>query len=401
MSKYTIADMQEIAKYRGGTCLSDVYVNKRTKLLWKCAKGHQWEAIPDSVNRGSWCPVCAGGAELTIKDMHEAARKSGGKCLSGRYVNNKTNLLWGCAEGHQWEAPPQNIRRGTWCAICSGVSKRTIDEMQQIATERGGKCLSNTYVNNTTKLSWECDKGHQWEATPHDIKGTSWCPTCYGVFRLSLADMKKLARKNKGKCLSLDYINSSTKLLWECSKGHQWRATPNTINKGSWCPTCAGRPSLTIEDMRKIADENGGKCLSLIYVNNKTKLLWECANKHIWEDTLQTIKKGRWCQQCKDLELNSCAPRKDSSGKSWLLTSDLEVGCVCIKLKGKDAGKVCVVMDHIDERHVMVDGLTRRKKCRSTHLNKTDLKVNICKGASHNEVIAALASVIDIDDPLP
>jgi len=401
MGKYTIDDMQGIAKHRGGTCLSDVYVNKRTKLLWKCAKGHQWEAVPDSVNRGSWCSVCAGIAGLTLEGMHEAARKSGGKCLSDKYVNNKTKLLWECAEGHQWESTPQSIRRGTWCAICSGVSKRTINDMQQIAIKRGGKCLSNTYINNRTKLSWECDKGHQWEATPHDIGGDSWCPTCCGAFRLTIADMKKLARKKKGKCLSSDYVNNRTKLLWECSNGHQWRTTPMTINKGSWCPTCAGRPSLTIEDMRKLADEKGGKCLSLNYRNNKIKLMWECANGHVWEEAPHDIKRGRWCQQCKGMKFNSGAPKKDSSSKSWLLSSDLEIGCVCIKLKGKDAGKVCAVIDHIDASHVMVDGLTRRKKCRSTHLRKTDLKVKISEGASHDEVINALASVVDIEAHLP
>jgi ribosomal protein L14E/L6E/L27E len=39
-----------------------------------------------------------------------------------------------------------------------------------------------------------------------------------------------------------------------------------------------------------------------------------------------------------------------------------EIGRICIKLKGKeDAGKKCVIIDHIDKNHVMVDGLTRRK----------------------------------------
>ena len=38
-----------IAQERGGRCVSSVYVNSMTKLTWECAKGHQWEAIPNSI----------------------------------------------------------------------------------------------------------------------------------------------------------------------------------------------------------------------------------------------------------------------------------------------------------------------------------------------------------------
>ena len=51
--------MKDIAKSRNGKCLSPIYKNARTKLLWECAEGHQWEAVPDSVKRGSWCPKCS------------------------------------------------------------------------------------------------------------------------------------------------------------------------------------------------------------------------------------------------------------------------------------------------------------------------------------------------------
>ncbi|WP_373322126.1 zinc-ribbon domain-containing protein [Paraburkholderia adhaesiva] len=44
---------------RTGECLSERYVNNETKLRWRCAKGHEWEAVPASVIKGSWCPQCA------------------------------------------------------------------------------------------------------------------------------------------------------------------------------------------------------------------------------------------------------------------------------------------------------------------------------------------------------
>jgi hypothetical protein len=58
--KLTIQSMQQLAERHGGRCVSDVYVNKESKLLWQCAVGHQWKAVPHSVKRDSWCPFCAG-----------------------------------------------------------------------------------------------------------------------------------------------------------------------------------------------------------------------------------------------------------------------------------------------------------------------------------------------------
>ena len=62
-AKLTIKHMQALAKQRGGQCLSDSYINTKTKLRWRCAKGHEWETTPASVkNAGSWCPVCYSGS---------------------------------------------------------------------------------------------------------------------------------------------------------------------------------------------------------------------------------------------------------------------------------------------------------------------------------------------------
>ena len=46
----------------------------------------------------------------------------------------------------------------------------TIEEMHEIARSRGGTCLSETYVSS--KLRWRCAQGHEWEATPNNVKDT-------------------------------------------------------------------------------------------------------------------------------------------------------------------------------------------------------------------------------------
>ena len=56
--EYSLSDMQELAKSRGGECLASEYTDLTMKLKWKCAFGHEWEATPKLPLTGHWCPEC-------------------------------------------------------------------------------------------------------------------------------------------------------------------------------------------------------------------------------------------------------------------------------------------------------------------------------------------------------
>lgn len=174
--------MRHLACDRGGECLSEEYINGKTKLRWRCKEGHEWLAIPSSVkNMGTWCSKCFYSEQrCTIEQMREIARSRGGECLSTTYTNNRTKIRWMCAHGHKWNAIPSHVKdQQTWCPACGGTEKLTIEEMQTLAHDRGGKCLSEEYTNSFTKLRWQCSQGHEWLAAPLNIKtqGT-WCPHC-------------------------------------------------------------------------------------------------------------------------------------------------------------------------------------------------------------------------------
>ncbi|NOZ48109.1 MAG: hypothetical protein GXO79_15230 [Chlorobi bacterium] len=116
--------MHKIAELKGGCCLSDTYKNQKIKLLWQCKNGHKWWAQPDSlIHQNSWCPVCAGNKKLTIEEMVELANKKGGKCLSQKYINSKSKLLWECKIGHRWFTSAFSIKvRNSWCPVCNKYS---------------------------------------------------------------------------------------------------------------------------------------------------------------------------------------------------------------------------------------------------------------------------------------
>ena len=148
-----------------------------------------------------------------------------------------------------------------------------------------------------------CSEGHTWSATPSHINGGKWCPKCGGTETLTLEEMYRIAKQRHGKCLSKKYVNSKTKLKWQCKEGHTWTAIPGSILRGSWCPKCgiskrAKSRRLTIEDMHKIAKERGGKCLAKSYVSTHTKILWQCSKNHKWEARPHDVKQGTWCPIC-------------------------------------------------------------------------------------------------------
>lgn len=97
-------------------------------------------------------------------------------------------------------------------------NKSSIVEMQSIAKDREGYCISGVYFNNRTKLTWKCKNGHIWRNTLAHVKAGQWCRICAGYAFLTINDMINKAHKKEGKWLSKEYNGSHVKLLWECKK---------------------------------------------------------------------------------------------------------------------------------------------------------------------------------------
>lgn len=73
----------------------------------------------------------------------------------------------------------------------------------------------------------------------------------------------------------------------------------------------------------------------------------------------------------------------------------IEVGRVCKKLTGREAGRYCVVVDLIDESYLLVTGprnvsKVKRRQCNILHLEPTEDKLDIKKGAPDADVEKAL-----------
>jgi large subunit ribosomal protein L14e len=89
----------------------------------------------------------------------------------------------------------------------------------------------------------------------------------------------------------------------------------------------------------------------------------------------------------------------------------LEVGRLCIKTAGREAGRYCVVLKSIDSNFVLVTGprvLTgvKRRKCNVEHLEPTQYSLKIKEDANEKEVLeaydkAGLISKLNLKRPSP
>lgn len=118
--------------------------------------------------------------------------------------------------------------------------KYTIEEIHEYIQTKDGKCLETIYRHNKHKMRWKCTYDHVWLATFKSIKiQNNWCPKCSGRLNNSLETAKKLAVKRDGVCLSTEYKNNKTNMLWKCNKcNREWLARLDRVKTGTWCPRC-------------------------------------------------------------------------------------------------------------------------------------------------------------------
>jgi large subunit ribosomal protein L14e len=76
----------------------------------------------------------------------------------------------------------------------------------------------------------------------------------------------------------------------------------------------------------------------------------------------------------------------------------IEVGRICVKQAGRETGKKCVIIDIMDKSFVLVTGPkkvtgVKRRRVNINHLELSQDKLEIARGASDEEVTSTLESV--------
>lgn len=317
----------------------DVMPGTSKKVWWKCINGHSWQAsILNRTNKGNGCPVCSG--RKILKGFNDLATTHPSLAKEWNYEENNITpyevgsgshkkAMWKCDKGHSWYAVIYSrCSGGKGCPYCAG--QKRLKGFNDLATthpqlvsewhptKNGDTTPDMVGANDKTDYWWICDKGHEWQARPHNrTMNNTGCPYCSG--RLAVKGENDLATTNpslatewhptKNDCSPTDFpFMSGKKVWWMCNEGHEWQAAISTRAR-SGCPYCAGkRPIVGKTDlatlMPEIAEEwnyekNRGKTPQMFTKNSNQKVWWKCNLEHEWRTAIcSRTGIGNGCPEC-------------------------------------------------------------------------------------------------------
>lgn len=98
------------------------------KVWWRCEKGHEWQATPDSRMGGSGCPYCSGrraSKENCLATLNQALAAEWDYDANGELTPEQVlpcsmrRVDWICSIcGHHWTAPIAYRTEGSGCPVC-------------------------------------------------------------------------------------------------------------------------------------------------------------------------------------------------------------------------------------------------------------------------------------------
>ncbi len=124
MKPYTIEYVKDVAKQRGFICLSDTYINIKSKLLFECLNGHNIEMSFDNFKYGQGCSICYGNKKIDIEYITNYLKKYNYELISNKYKNSRTKLKMKCPKGHIFKMTWDSFKFGYRCNICGGTLKK-------------------------------------------------------------------------------------------------------------------------------------------------------------------------------------------------------------------------------------------------------------------------------------
>jgi len=296
--KLTYEYVKNFINSTGYTLLSDTYSNNSTKLLVKCDKGHEYNVKFNVFEQGSRCPVCSNRVKYTYEYVKNYIENEGYTLLSDSYINNKTKLSVRCDKGHEYNVTFHTLLAGQRCAYCYGNNKKTIDEVKSYIEKEGYTLLSDSYKNSSSKLSVRCDKGHEYSVTFHSFHSGSRCVICSGNKKHTYEHVKSYIEKEGYTLLSDSYKSNRDRLLIRCNEGHEYVTKFNTFKSGGRCLICSGKMKHTYEYVKNYIEKEGYTLLSDSYKNAGSKLSVKCDKGHEYSVTFGNFRGGCRCPVC-------------------------------------------------------------------------------------------------------
>ena len=205
------------------------------------------------------------------------------------------NIKIKCSKGHTFGMRVSRISSTSTCQKCDRMEIKK--KFLNIIEEKGGSVDENAFTLPSSRMEFQCKRGHVLIKRPTDIVKGVWCGMCRRINGSEEKFNKILSEKN---AICLDtYVNTKTKIRIRCENGHVWNPVPSNLFSGIWCRYCAPSVVNAEKHFLQIVNDKGGSCKEE-YVNSRIKTPIFCERGHVFNMSPDHVKAGGWCKYCND-----------------------------------------------------------------------------------------------------
>lgn len=289
----TLEYLNQIAYLHQGECLDQNYINAHFKYTWKCKNNHIFQSLIGEVKNGYWCQICK--KQDLLKRIQDYCALKHGVCESSSYVNSKQKMKFKCKYGHIWHTNACILYNNSWCPYC--VKNFNLSEEKT-------RFIFEQLTNKKFKKDRKILNGLELDGYNEDLKLAFEYNGIYHYKNIAkfrrAKNVQKVDKKKKLLCKKLGIKLIVVKYSNNISDNHLLTYISNKLKiykEINWniFYRCL---SNSLDLLKTIVANKGGKILTSHYYGHKTKIEVECKFKHKWQVLPQAIKRGAWCKKC-------------------------------------------------------------------------------------------------------
>ncbi len=272
-----------LAKSKKGNVLTkkEDYINTNYKIELQCKEGHKWFTLYSRIKNGTWCPKCQESVcERTCRKILEYIYKEKFPKKRPEFLKSNKNGRMeydGYCEtlqvAFEFNGRQHYMFIKYWHKTQERFEQHKLRDIEKnkISKERGINLITIPYTikyeNLYQYIKLYCNIENLPENIDYEILNIK------GLNRDRLETVRDCVKEKwEGVLLSDKYVNSQTKMDFECSKGHKFKQNWSSINIGIFCKRCTYNMDDQIHDF----EENNNMKLLDEYKNIIIKMKWQC-----------------------------------------------------------------------------------------------------------------------------